>query len=155
MTDQIRGERALAQLADGRSKTTIRQWIENGCPHSLDGTTKIFEESDVVEWCSGRGIDFYDKDKQEPSQLQQQKLRQETHKANELEFKERLREKEYSPVSEFEETQVVLLQQVRLLMIEVVEDVKKKAKLKGKEAEEIDAVLISGFNKIADIDLSE
>lgn len=154
MTELIRGERNLAQLADGRSKTTIREWVENGCPYSLDEKTKIFVESECVAWCSSRGIDFYDKDKKEPSQLQQQKLRQETYKANELEYKELIREKEYAPVKEFEDTTVVLLQQLRQLMIEVVDDVKRAAKLKGKEAEKIDAKLIEGFNKIADIDLS-
>ncbi len=155
MEELIRGERNLALKADGRSRITIRQWVDNGCPHSTDGDTKLFNESEVVAWCKPRGIDFYDKDQKEPTALQAEKLRQETYKANELEHKQRIREGEWASVQEFEDTTIVLLQQVRRLMTEVVGDIKKAAKLSGSKAEEIDAKLITGFNKIADIDLSE
>ena len=158
MPEVVRGDRELAALADGRSRETIRDWRNSQIPHSIcpeDGKTIIYIVSECVEWCSDRGIDFYDKEKKELTQLQQQKFRQELYKADELEHKARIRDREYSPVSEFEETQVILLQQVRQLMLEVFEDLKKAANLKGSEAEKLDAQLTAGFNKIADIDLSE
>lgn len=158
MTEQIRGDRALAALADSRDRSAIRDWVSNGCPHSIckedSNNTRIYIVDEVVDWCRNRGIDFYSKDA-EPTALQQQKLRQETHKANDLEDKEKIRRGEWASVQEFEETTVVLLQQVKRLMVEVVGEVKKEAKLKGSAAEQIDAKLISGFNRIADIDLGE
>lgn len=157
MSETIRGDRELGVLADNRSRSTIRDWRRLGLPHQVcpdDNKTIIYDLDQAVSWCADRAIDFYSKDN-EPTPLQQEKYRQEKYKADEAEHKARIRDMEYAPVRQFEETQIVLLQQVRILMVSIVEDIKKKAKLKGSEAEAIDAELIAGFNKIADIDLSE
>ena len=149
-SDCIRGTRNLAAAAANRSKTTVEQWCENGCPYKLGGGgTRIFSRKAVAAWCQTRGIDF-DSKETEPSLLQQQKLRQETYKANELQYRERIRNREYAPVADFEDAMSAMLQQVARLMTLTVDDIIKRTKLKGKDAEVIHAELIKGFNLIAD-----
>ena len=119
-------------------------------PYRDDGEgNAIYNIAECVAWCRERGLDFFDKDKKEPSLLQQQKLRQETHKANELQFKEQLRNNEYCLVTEatsaIEETAQALMQAT----VEIVEAIKVEAGLSGSAAERIDAELAARLNAIA------
>ena len=151
----LRGTRELAAAADNRARQSVREWVENGCPHSLDGNVKIFMESEVIAWCEERGIDYHDKDKRELTATQQEKFRQERYKANELQHKEQLRKKEYSSVAEFEETTDNLLVQLRSLMVEVVAEIKISAGLSGNKAAAVDKQLADGFNRIAGMDVTK
>jgi len=151
----IRGDRNLAERADKRARGSIRDWKDKGLPFTLcpkDGVTALYVLGDCIEWCAARGLNFFDKAK-ELTPVQQEKYRQERFKANELEHKELIRTKQFDSVSKFERETDKMLVQLKSLMIEITTDIKKAAGLKGKKAEEIDAKLATGFNRIAEMDL--
>ena len=108
----------------------------------------LFTVGECVAWCADRGLDFFNKS-QQLTPVQQQKYRQELHKANELEHKERVRKGEYGSVAEFERLTAAMLQQLRLHMIEIATELKEIGGVKGKQGETMDAKLIEGFNRIA------
>jgi hypothetical protein len=149
---EIRGARELAVAANDRARSSIRDWVKSGLPYRTEGATQIFNTEEVIGWCVDRGIDFFDKAKKEPSPIQQEKYRQERHKANALQHSERLRELEYTNVAEVEEKAVLMMQQLMRHTKVVVDEIKARAGINGKAAEDIDALLIKGFNEIADLE---
>ena len=151
MSSLVRGFEKLGLAADGRAVKTVREWVDKGCPVTREGDVHVFDVDKVRSWCNERGLDFDDKSKKELTELQQQKLRQETYKADEMKRKDLIASGEYSSVEEFESTIIRVLTDVRRLMVETVTEIKDEAGLTGKAAEKIDAMLIDGFNRIADL----
>lgn len=60
----VRGQDRLAEIADGRARSTISNWISQGMPalpcHE-DARNYVFNLQDVLLWCAKKDINFFDK----------------------------------------------------------------------------------------------
>lgn len=154
----VRGDRKLAEAADGRHRTTIMDWVENGCPHSIcdkDEKTRVYYLPDVLDWCAGRDLDFYNKDaEKDGDELKRERIRKLKLEANKLEHDEKVRQGLFVPVAEVERITLSSLQQLKTMMNEVFDNLKAMSpELTAAQEEELDAQLIDGFNRIANIEI--
>ena len=85
--------------------------------------------------------------------INEQKARKTKLEADRLEHMHKIDRGEYGSVTEFERLTAKLLQQLRLHMLAIANELKEISGVKGKKGEAMDAKLIEGFNQIAEMPL--
>ena len=158
MTDTLRGWKALADHYQRDSKT-VRQWADNGCPHTKDGNVHIFVIEDVDAWLQSRtgvlasdsnlleGASDDDRDALLKARIRKLQL--------ESDALTRTKEKEeglVAPVAEMEAAVTKLLFQLKQHMSEKFNELLESADLSASEKEKLNAEFIDGFNRIAELE---
>ena len=70
----IRGWVELAKQY-GRGMTTVRGWVDRGCPHTKDGSVYIFDPLQVDEWLAERDADHDDEEGGDNDTLKRARIR--------------------------------------------------------------------------------
>lgn len=162
--DTIRGDRKLAKAADGRHRSAIMDWVSSGCPHTIcqdDNKTRVYELPEVIAWCGNRGIDFYNKQnpanggsKSTPeldAQYNEQLLRKLKLQCKKLELEKQIREGTYIHVDSWMPKYERGLMEIKAHINDCFDNLKSfNRDMTAAEELEIDKLITTGFNRIAD-----
>lgn len=138
-----------------RSRVTVREWVEKGCPYQLDGRVHIFDLDKVDEWLEARdGFDDDDDDNQGGGRKEfyREKLRKLKLESDKLQRDKDLAEKKTAHRDEFFEVYKRNMRKVVVTLDAHMKKVKKQIpNLSAEQSEKLDAILIDTLNEIAEL----
>lgn len=156
MTDQLRGWRALAEHYD-RAVPTVRDWADNGCPHTKDGNVHVFLIEEVDAWLQTRsGVISSDSNlldgasDDDRDALLQARIRKLQLESDALQRKKEEDNELTGRIADFEQATITTLNHVKQHMNDLFDELMELANITASEKEQLKAKMIDGFNDLAD-----
>ena len=149
----VRGWDKLA-INYSRSRVTVRELVEKGCPYQLDGRVHIFDLDKVDEWLAARDEFGEDDDEQGggKKEFDKEKLRKLKLEADRLEDEKEERKRNTATRDEMRAAYVDGMKQVKAYVEKFIKETKAShAEMSASKAEKLDNEMIALFNRVADI----